>query len=76
MTYGFQNIRFEHFHYDVFRDVKSGDTRAWDARRRMTFTSNAAGRIDSVAVPLEPALTGGVIFKRKAASSATSNAGQ
>ena len=69
MTYGFQNIRFEHFHYDVFRDVKSGETRDWDTRRRITFTSNAAGRIDSVAVPLEPALSGGVIFKRKPASS-------
>jgi len=69
MTYGFQTIRFEHFHYDVFRDVKSGETRDWDTRRRITFTSNAAGRIDSVAVPLEPALSGGVIFKRKPASS-------
>jgi CubicO group peptidase (beta-lactamase class C family) len=76
MTYGFQSRRFEHFHYDVFRDVKTADARDWDTRRRITFTSNAAGRIDSVAVPLEPAVPGGVIFKRKPASSATSNAGQ
>jgi hypothetical protein len=76
MTYGFQNIRFEHFHYDVFRNVKTAETRDWDPSRRMTFTSNAAGRIDTVAVPLEPALPGGVIFKRKPAASGTANAGR
>ena len=76
MAYGFQRRGFEHFHYDVFRAVKTPDTRDWDARGRLTFTSNAAGRIESVAAPLEPAMPGGVIFKRKPASSGTSSAGQ
>jgi CubicO group peptidase (beta-lactamase class C family) len=45
MTYGFRNQRFEHFHYDVFRSVSTPTTRPWDPRTRLTFTSNAAGRI-------------------------------
>jgi hypothetical protein len=74
MTYGFQVRRFEHFHYDVFRSTSTPTTRPWDARTRLAFTSNAAGRIDSVSVPLEPALPGGVIFRRQA-SAGTAGAG-
>jgi hypothetical protein len=74
MMYGLQIRRFEHFHYDVFRSASTPDTRPWDARTRLSFTSNAAGRIDSVSVPMEPALPGGVIFKRKPASTGTSSA--
>jgi len=76
MTYGFQARRFEHFHYDVFRSVATPTTRPWDPSTRLAFTSNAAGRIDSVSVPLEPALPGGVIFKRQPAPAGTSSAGQ
>jgi hypothetical protein len=76
ITYGVQVRRFEHFHYDVFRAVKTADTRDWDARGRLTFTSNGAGRIESMAAPLEPAIPGGVVFKRKPASAGTSSAGQ
>ena len=74
MMYGTQIRRFEHFHYDVFRAVKTADTRDWDTRPRITFTSNAAGRIDSAALPLEPSLSGGLIFKRKPAPTGTSSA--
>jgi CubicO group peptidase (beta-lactamase class C family) len=74
--YGLQIRRFEHFHYDVFRSAATPDTRPWDARTHLSFTYNASGRIDSVSVPLEPALPGGVIFKRKPTSTGTSSAGQ
>ncbi len=76
VTHGVQTRRFEHFHFDVFRAVKTADTRDWDTRARITFTSNASGRVDSVAVPLEPALPGGVIFTRGPASTSTSSARQ
>jgi hypothetical protein len=75
MTYGFQVRRFEHFHYDVFRSVSTPTTRPWDPRTRLAFTSNAAGRIDRVSVPLEPALPDGVIFKRQQASTGILSAG-
>jgi CubicO group peptidase (beta-lactamase class C family) len=75
MMYGLQIRRFEHFHYDVFRAVKTPEMRDWDPRMRISFSTNAAGRIDSVGVPFEPALAE-LIFKRKPASTSTASAGQ
>lgn len=63
-------MRLEHFHYDVFRPVANVDTQPWTARQRITFGSGASGRVETVSIPLEPAVAD-IIFKRQAASTGT-----
>jgi hypothetical protein len=55
---------FEHFHYDVFRSVKPNDAPWIRGTARITFTSGANGKIESVAVPMEPSVPD-IVFKRK-----------
>ncbi|MBA2259556.1 MAG: DUF3471 domain-containing protein, partial [Acidobacteria bacterium] len=73
LTLGSAVTTFEHFHYDVFRAVKTPDTNDWDTRMRMVFSSGASGRIDTVGVPLE-ASGPDLLFKRKPAVAGTSSA--
>jgi hypothetical protein len=48
-----------HYHYDTFELVFE----AWDSRFKATFTANARGDIDAVAVPFEQAVPD-IVFKR------------
>lgn len=57
--------RLEHFHYDVFRPVTNADTRPWTPRQRITFGSGSSGRVETVSIPLEPAVAD-IVFKRTA----------
>ena len=64
VRHGSMPTRYEHFHYDVFQTVAAPDTKEWTARPRIAFTSGLSGKIDSVAIPLEPAVPD-IVFKRK-----------
>ena len=64
LTHGSITATYEHFHYDVFQTVTTPDTRSWSARTRISFTSGPSGKIESVGVPLEPALPD-IVFRRK-----------
>jgi CubicO group peptidase (beta-lactamase class C family) len=70
LTRGRETTLLEHFHYDVFRAVATVDTREWTARPRMTFTAGASGRVESIAIPLEPTVAD-IVFKRRAATTGT-----
>ena len=56
---------FEHFHYDVFQSATMPDTRDWTPRQRISFTTGKDGKVESISVPLEPALPD-IVFKRRA----------
>jgi hypothetical protein len=62
----------EHFHYDVFRGVKGegGDDRFENTR--VTFSYGSNGKVDSVAIPIEPA-GAPIVFSRKADRPVTSS---
>ena len=55
---------YEHFHYDVFQSVTNAETRPWSQRTRISFTSGSNGKVESVAVPLDPAVAD-IVFKKK-----------
>jgi CubicO group peptidase (beta-lactamase class C family) len=65
---------FEHFHYDVFQSVKAADAPWIRGSARIAFTTGSAGKVDSVAIPLEPAVAD-VVFKRKPTAASSSGAG-
>jgi hypothetical protein len=56
---------FEHFHYDVFQSFATPDTREWTPRQRISFTTGKDGKVESISVPLEPAIAD-IVFKRRA----------
>ena len=66
VTRGIETTTLEHFHYDVFREAigPSG------ARRMVTFTSGPSGKIETLAIPLEPAVAD-IVFKRKPPTTGT-----
>jgi CubicO group peptidase (beta-lactamase class C family) len=64
VTHGSETTTYEHFHYDVFQPVATKDTMEWSARPRISFTSGVSGKLDKVAIPLEPALPD-IVFTRK-----------
>ena len=64
VKHGTISTTFEHFHFDVFQSVTTPDTRDWSQRTRISFTSGANGKVESVGVPLEPALPD-IAFKRR-----------
>jgi CubicO group peptidase (beta-lactamase class C family) len=56
----------EHVHYDVFRGARSQGSAPSEFRNtRIRFTHGPDGKIDGVAIPLEPAAPE-IVFKRKA----------
>ena len=59
---------FEHFHYDVFQSFATPDTRDWTPRQRISFTTAKDGKVESLNVPLEPAVAD-IVFKRRVATS-------
>lgn len=62
----------EHFHYDVFRTTRdSGATNRLDAAR-VTFTYGSNGKVETVAIPLEAAVSP-IVFKRKPVGGTTSS---
>jgi CubicO group peptidase (beta-lactamase class C family) len=61
---------FEHFHYDVFQSLKADDAPWIRGSARIMFTSGATGKVDSVAIPLEPAVAD-IVFKRKPSTSSS-----
>lgn len=67
LTRGPDTTVLEHFHYEVFRPAATADTRPWTPRLRLTFGAGASGRIESIAIPFEPAAPD-VVFKRRAAA--------
>ncbi len=70
MRRGPMATRLEHFHYDVFRPVATPDTRPWTARQRISFAAGPSGRIETISIPLEPAV-GDIVFKRQPAGTGT-----
>jgi CubicO group peptidase (beta-lactamase class C family) len=64
LTYRDETVAFDHFHFDVFIDAPTPDTREWTPRQRITFNGSASGRIDSVAIPFEPAIPPIVFIRR------------
>jgi CubicO group peptidase (beta-lactamase class C family) len=70
LTRGPETTALEHFHYDVFRPIASPDTRPWSVRPRMSFTSGTSGRVESIAIPLEPA-GADILFRRRPSSGGT-----
>jgi CubicO group peptidase (beta-lactamase class C family) len=72
MTYARAPQTFEHFHYDVFQSVPGPNAPPSAPRTRISFTTTPAGKIDSVNIPMEPAVAD-IVFKRKAAGSSTSS---
>ena len=58
---GTRFLPLEHFHYDVFREGLA----PYSARRLVTFASGPSGKIETVAIQLEPAVAD-IIFRRKA----------
>jgi len=69
ITRGTETSGLTHFHYDVFREVNP-NVPAGQGGRMVTFGSGASGKIDTVSLPLEPAVAE-IVFRRKAATSGT-----
>lgn len=64
VLHGSMPQRFEHFHYDVFQSIATPDTREWTPRQRISFTTGKDGKVESIGVPLEPAISD-IVFKRR-----------
>ena len=64
VKHGTISTTFEHFHFDVFQSVTTPDTREWSQRTRISFTSGPNGKVESVGIPLEPALPD-IAFRRR-----------
>ena len=72
MLHGRQPTVYEHFHYDVFQTFLPADAPPATGRTRITFTSNGAGKVESVSIPMEPAVAD-IVFTRRAAQTGTSS---
>ena len=66
VTRGSETTTLDHFHYDVFREAMGPS----GGRRMVTFTSGPSGKIETVSIPLEPAVAD-IVFKRKPAAAGT-----
>jgi CubicO group peptidase (beta-lactamase class C family) len=63
ITRGTESANLVHHHYDVFREVNPDAPVA--PGRTVTFGSGASGKVDTVSIPLEPAVPE-IVFRRKA----------
>ena len=66
------DLTLEHFHYDVFRGVRSGGAPNPLEGERVRFSYGAAGKVDSLAIALEPAVAE-IVFKRTRDTKTTSS---